>query len=157
MARSSRKKQLLVFTNVRMSVLAIVFVLFCLGAVVHFQNQEIETRDARRINDLKQMQTVLNYHYQLYKTYPLAEAPVCFEDLSAEIRSVVPWLVVLPQDPSHGNSAVQPRQACYNYLSPDGQSYILRAALEKNNFSMVHDNGSSEEWFEVSAPAIGSF
>ena len=94
------------------------------------------------------MQTMLHYHYELYETYPTINQFTCFSDIEGLFEALVPWLVTLPQDPLVGLEPDEPKDACYNYRS-DGDEYKLRAALEKNNFSMEQDGGASPEWFEL--------
>ena len=149
MVRGKQKQNIQFVQTVRMSVVLIVMVLVCIGFVVHFQRQEALIRDDRRIADLLQMQTVLSYHFELYGTYPIAGQFVCFDSLSDSLQSVVPWLVVLPQDPKKGNSPIRAEHACYNYQSKNGNEYKIRTVLEHNDFSMSHDGGRYDEWYEL--------
>ncbi len=113
------------------------------------EQKQSKYRDFRRFADMKQMQTVLNYHYELYGEYPRVAEFACFSEIESLIEGLVPWLVTLPIDPSKGTSPIDSDNACYNYRSDDGRHYKLRSILENNDFSMLHDNGSSDEWYEI--------
>ena len=134
----------------------LVVVAFTALILYAIEQKESKNRDQRRFADMKQMQTVLNYHYELYGEYPRVAEFACFSEIESLIEGLVPWLVTLPLDPNDGHSPIDAEKACYNYRSDDGRQYKLRSNLEKNSFSMIHDNGSSDEWYEIfTADAAG--
>ncbi len=128
---------------------ALIIVLVTVSLVFVLDRRGQKQRDARRFADIKQMQTVLSYHLELYGEYPQVSEFTCFSEIEGLIEGLVPWLVTLPVDPKEGNSANNPKSACYNYRSDNGQEYKIRTALEQNNFSMIYDGGSSDDWYEV--------
>jgi len=139
-------------------ILSLIFVLLFTSLVLYFiEQKESKTRDLRRFADIKQMQTVLNYHYELYSTYPQVSEFTCFTKIESLIEGLVPWLVTLPADPKTGMSATDSKHACYNYRSDDGRQYKLRTVLESNDFSMKHDNGSSDQWYEIFTEGAASW
>lgn len=127
-------------------------VILTVGVVYFLEQDNAKERDTRRMADLKQMQTMLNYHYGLYGSYPQVTEFTCFKDAEGLFEALVPWLVTLPEDPKKGAS-VEPDDACYNYRSDDGTAYKIRAVLEKNTFSMEQDGGVSGEWYELFSTA----
>lgn len=80
-------------------------------------------RDARRIADLRQVQTGLQLFYQKNSKYPdSAASDVNWTDLQTKLQTI--GVPNLPKDPSAANS--------YQYLSGGGgNTYVLSATLEE--------------------------
>lgn len=143
--RSRRKKK----ERVKIATMIIVVVVICIGILLQMAVSKQKIRDERRFADMKQMQTVLNYHFELYNAYPVSDTFMCFSQVGDLIEGLVPWLVTLPSDPQGGSSAEDPEAACYNYRSDTGKGYKIRASLERNSFSVEEDGGASDTWYEI--------
>lgn len=106
--------------------------------------------DARRIADIRHIQTVLELYYNTCRSYPLSDSPTSGcqcggsnKDVPTTLPVIVPTLIQidtsgkpcfgiksLPDDPDSAASGVA--QKHYEYGS-DGDGYALKAKLNKNN------------------------
>ncbi|MFH1522934.1 MAG: type II secretion system protein GspG [Patescibacteria group bacterium] len=106
----------------------ILFVIFFVSiistiAVVALNNARLKSRDARRISDIKQVQTALELYYNDNDKYPVVDS---WKELAREIRKKPTYMSSLPQDPL-GRDKYR-----YTYQSRDsGQDYLIRFELEE--------------------------
>ena len=89
-----------------------------------------ESRDARRIADIKQIQTSLEMYYSDKNGYPVVVSPIIlggqgYTCLGAEgfsnLCSGVTYFRAIPNDPFGGH---------YTYVSADGKKYEMKFTLE---------------------------
>ncbi len=104
------------------TVVFITAVLSTLSAVA-LNSARKKARDARRISDIKQLQTALELYYNDNNLYPIASN---IEDLSKIITkdSGVVYMSNLPKDPLNKYNFL------YSYQSNDGSSYEILYCLE---------------------------
>lgn len=90
-----------------------------------------KSRDARRMGDLKNVQSSLEVYYNKTGTYPniTASDPTGWQTLESTISGVLGSNFKLPRDPSGGTNTYY---YCPGAASPSGaiNSYILGAQLE---------------------------
>jgi len=97
------------FTLIEMLVVVAIIGLLSSTILIGLGNARGKARDARRISDLRQIQTGLeNYYSENRQTYP------------PDVYNVVSGL---PTDPQGGN---------YGYVRVSSQSYVLGACLEND-------------------------
>lgn len=107
------------FTLIELLVVMAILGLLALVGLGSYQTTQIKARDARRKNDLNQLQKALEMYNNDKRTYPLtADFPGsggAWRDASGEL-----YIKEVPADPKYGN---------YFYES-DGQYYKIYARLE---------------------------
>lgn len=101
------------FTLIELLVVIGIIVFAATIVIVSLNNASTKGRDARRLEDAKQIRNALTFHFDRYTQYPAALSDLVPEFLSA-----------LPTDPVG--------QVPYHYdLSPGGASYHLGMNLER--------------------------
>ena len=120
------------FTLIELLIVLAVVGLLSVVAVIALGNARASARDAVRLADYRDMQASLEIYYLDHLAYPVvSEAQVLGEGMQSclntdgfgEAGCPSPYLAVVPHDP--GNNA-------YRYVSEDGISYTIYAALEGN-------------------------
>lgn len=117
------------FTLIELILVAGIFGIFAAGivAVMNPSDQVLKANDARRKSDLTEIQRALETYYQDNGRYPVASGNKIFTTSLIDWgTSWQPYMNVLPDDPNGSNSYVY-------YSTPDGQSYILYASLERGS------------------------
>lgn len=98
-----------------------------------------KSRDAKRVADVKQIQTALELYFMERNTYPLSPTPIVlgrpntltltegkgFSDTSALLPGITIYMTKVPENPLAGGLP-------YTYESKDGKTYSLTFALEGN-------------------------
>jgi prepilin-type N-terminal cleavage/methylation domain-containing protein len=103
-------------------VIAIIGILSTL-AVVSLQNARKSARDAKRIADVKQMQTALELYFNDWQTYPTAL------NQSTSIASGTVYMVTIPTAPTPADNNCSTSNA-YNYAQDgSGVSYTITFCL----------------------------
>ncbi len=146
------------FTLVELLVVIAIIGLLASLAMVSLQNAKTNSRDARRKEDLSQMNTALNLYLTTTNNKfpcgnPAETSPNCTSENfycfgSSGLSDLVNQDVMmgLPSDPVDSRTSVA--TGCYNYRC-DGDDYKLRANLENDDNTMQNDGGSSDVWYEV--------
>ena len=116
------------FTLIELLIVIVILGLLMALGIGGFRSSQVKSRDARRKNDLAQIQRALELYFSDYKQYP---------DLNVASLSGGPWeddnetlyLKEFPQDPRFGD---------YDYvLGGSGTSYQLYARLENIRDSAI--------------------
>ncbi len=122
--------------------LVVIIIIGILAAVItgNFFTSLKKGRDARRKEDLGQIQRALEMYYEDKKAYPTAAASVGFpfsakfcETSSCAGEKI--YMQKVPNDPTGGQS--------YLYISDDGKSYQLYACLENNQQVLPYTTNNS--------------
>lgn len=92
--------------------------------VINIRGIQSKSRDARRISDLKKVQTALELYYADYRGYPMKNT---WENINTTLSSlstaIVPnFISTLPRDPLEGKPT--PDGNCYSGVSTHGYYYI---------------------------------
>ena len=115
------------FTLIELLVVIAIIGLLSSVILASLNGARIKSRDARRLADLKSLQTALELYYdsQSSPAYPTTSSGGT--TVASALTGIVPtYMQSLPTDPSR-NSTVP-----YKYCSIDGQGYALIASLEKS-------------------------
>lgn len=119
------------FTLIELLVVIAIIGLLSTLAVVALGSAREKSRDARRLSDIKQIQTALELFYTDNNSYPTSTSPVelgsaNYACLNAAGFGTAPcadaYMGLVPEDP--GNTGT------YQYQSADGSTYTLTTALE---------------------------
>lgn len=116
-------RQQLVGRGAGFTLIEILMVVGIIGLLMSFllvgvRPAQIQARDARRIADLRQVQTALELYFAKNGIYPLSPT---WANLMDDLRNAGIGVSNIPNDPRPGNS--------YLYAS-DGDIYVLGAVLE---------------------------
>jgi len=113
------------FTLIELLVVMAILAILATVGLVSFRTTQMKGRDARRKNDLGQIQKALEMYYNDYSSYPLTGTLPGgggkWEDDEGTL-----YMKEVPEDPKFGN---------YQYASADGSDYRLYARLENTNDS----------------------
>jgi len=93
-------------------------------SVINIKGIQSKSRDARRVGDLKKMQTALELYYSDYRGYPMKSTWENVNDsLSVLSLAIVPsYISKMPLDPLEGKAT--PDSNCYGGVSAHGYYYI---------------------------------
>ncbi|HDM31757.1 MAG TPA: type II secretion system protein [bacterium] len=135
------------FTLVELLVVIAIIGILATGLLVGLGTARKKARDARRIADLRSVQSSLEAYYAQNNEYPAATS---WEDLEDALKNAGIITSQLPNDPLKGWS--------YDYTDCDGkQRYIIRAQLEDPthncppNYSPPDTSGCSDPNFDCPA------
>ncbi len=121
------------FTLIELLVVIAIIGLLSTLAVVALGSARVKARDAKRLSDVKQVQTALELYYTDNSKYPTQTEPialgqgnaVCLENdaegWGASCANEA-YMGLVPNDPKAGSA--------YLYSSADGTSYEIKAVLE---------------------------
>lgn len=139
------------FTLVELLVVISIISLLSSIVLTSVNNARAKARDARRLTDVKQIQTALELYYDTNGRYPIALAYVggsTDEEWSRLLQpALAPYLSVLPKEQSRG--------LLYLYSSTNaGQKYGLMVSMEHpSNFHLVNNDGgrtnNNNHYYEV--------
>lgn len=128
------------FTLIELLVVIAIIGLLSSVVLASLNSARLKSRDARRLADLKQLQTALELYYgdQSPPTYPVTVAGGT--TLTSALASLAPnQMQSIPKDPSKADNST----TGYLYCSTDGQSYAMLVIMEKNNTRCVIAQGTS--------------
>lgn len=111
-------KKLKGFTLIELLVVIVIIGILASLVLINVNENRKSSRDAKRVSDLKSIQTALEMYYEQNTAYPVSD----WADVDSISVSLVPkYLPTLPQDPK--------QDANYIYKS-NGLDYKLKATLE---------------------------
>lgn len=121
------------FTLIELLVVLAIIGLLSTLAVVSLNNARQKSRDAKRLSDVKQIQTALELYFSDQGKYPVAATAVVIGASGQEtLSSTNGWATTAggtiymartPKNPTPGG-------ADYSYTSADGSTYTLKTTLE---------------------------
>lgn len=127
------------FTTIELLVVVVIIGLVITLSVLALGSARQKSRDAKRVTDIKQIQTALQLYHSLHNAYPLSGERILLgegvscggnpcltvssENGIAATAAGTPLLTLITANP-------QPGGAPYTYASPDGKSYELTFSLE---------------------------
>lgn len=125
---SSNKKG---FTLIELLVVIAIIGLLSTLAVIALGSARTKARDAKRLSDLKQVQTALELYYTDKAAYPTAAdgitlggaTALCLDNTTAGWAATCtsPYMGLVPKDPG---------STSYTYTSANGSTYTITATLE---------------------------
>ncbi len=123
------------FTLVELLVVIAIIGLLSTLAVVALNNARQKARDARRVSDIKQLQTSLELYYNDVNSYPIAAVALDTKDLCLSstnaLAAACAGTTYMSKIP--GNPSPQTDGGCaagnYMYTSADGTTYTLTYCL----------------------------
>ncbi len=121
------------FTLIELLVVIAIIGLLSTLAVVALGSARQKANDAKRLSDIKQIQTALELYYTDNNTYPIAASAIDLGDTaSACLNSTgfvttancgnTPYMGLIPAGPVSGEN--------YQYTSPSGTTYTITATLQ---------------------------
>jgi type II secretion system protein G len=127
------------FTLIELLVVIAIIGLLSSVVLASLNNARIKARDARRLSDLKSIETALELYYGDNNAYPTTASGGT--TVTSALASVLKptYMSDVPKDPSRADTS----STGYLYCSTDAQSYAVLAWLEKNSTYCVVASGSS--------------
>ena len=114
------------FTLIELLVVIAIIGLLSTLAVVALNNARQKARDARRVSDIKQIQTALELYYNDENGYPDGSAVGQEVDSGTDLlgpTSAVTYMSIIPTNPA-------PNGMTYTYLQGSASTYTLQYNLE---------------------------
>ena len=99
------------FTLIELLVVIAIIGLLSTLAVVALNNARLKSRDARRVADIKQMQTALELYFNDCGLYPLpvntvADGSIAADDGTCPGSETTKYMAIIPDDPTPGEDYV---------------------------------------------------
>jgi general secretion pathway protein G len=114
------------FTLIELLVVIAIIGLLSTLAVVALNNARQKSRDAKRVSDVKQIQTALELYYNDANTYPATVAVATGGTITYDSTT---YMQVVPSNPSPMNDGSCP-DSDYSYTQDDsGASYTLQYCI----------------------------
>ena len=133
--KSFTLKKFKAFTLIELLVVIAIIGLLATLSVLALQNARINSRDAKRLADVKQLRSALELYYNDAGHYPTAD-----EFNSGKIEYYTPgvgtstYMMQIPSAPTPADGSCSNAENTYTYL-PDanGSTYVLNFCIAKNN------------------------
>ena len=120
------------FTLVELLVVIAIIGLLSTLAVVALNNARQKSRDARRVSDVKQIQTALELYYNDENGYPPTAGVVTGGAITGAISGVT-YMALVPSNPTPADVTAAEDAACggtdYTYTSTITSTYTLQYCL----------------------------
>lgn len=119
------------FTLIELLVVIAIIGLLSTLSIVALNSARARSRDARRVSDIKQIQTALEMHFNAFNTYPTGTSTTLTSIASGTtvFMTLVP-AAPTPVDNASGTSSCTIATNAYTYTMTDsGASYTLRYCL----------------------------
>ncbi|MFA4872685.1 MAG: prepilin-type N-terminal cleavage/methylation domain-containing protein [Patescibacteria group bacterium] len=120
------------FTLIELLVVIAIIGLLATLAVVALNNARTKSRDAKRVSDIKQIQTALELYYSDQNKYPTVAAATLLGSGALQclgtagwgaVGCAVPYMGLVPSNPT-------PNAVPYTYSGPTESSYTITFSLE---------------------------
>jgi len=123
------------FTLIELLVVITIIAILIAVVSTSFINAQMKSRDGRRKNDLKSVQSALDLYFETNGKYPASSIDgkiTCNTPIdwgNTFICDTTTYMQQLPKDPAYQTDA----NKGYYYSNPSSFSYVLSAALENSN------------------------
>ncbi|MBI2989665.1 MAG: type II secretion system protein GspG [Candidatus Magasanikbacteria bacterium] len=119
------------FTLIELLVVIAIIALLSTLAVVALGSARKKANDAKRLSDIKQMQTALELYYTDNNEYPTTTASgVTLGSASTACLNTSGFATANCADPFMGQVPSDPGNNAYTYTSTDGTTFSITATLE---------------------------
>ena len=135
----SRRRKDAGFTLIELLVVIAIIGMLASIILASLNSARIKSRDARRLADLKQVQTALELYYSDNNTYPTTASGGTTVTSALGTTLAPSYIQTVPKDPSRTDNST----TGYLYCSTDGQSYAFLTDQEKTNAYCVVGQGTS--------------
>lgn len=131
--------------------LVVIAIIGILSSVVlaSLSTARLKSRDARRLSDMRQLQTALELYYSVNNSYPGSATTNVSTDLATLAPANIP---VIPKDPQDPGAHSSPSN--YRYCA-NTQNYVLLATLERTNSWCSVSTGADPCGWSSAFPACG--
>ncbi len=127
------------FTLIELLVVIAILGILSTLAVVSLQNARTKGRDARRVSDVKQIQTALELYYNDQTSYPVEATAVTLgatgqttlssDNGFSDSPSGTTYVANVPTAPTPADGSCTSAQNNYSYTSADGSTYTITYCL----------------------------
>ncbi|MEI7451750.1 MAG: FISUMP domain-containing protein [Candidatus Falkowbacteria bacterium] len=125
------------FTLIELLVVIAIIGILATIAVVALQNARAKARDARRVADVKQVQTALELFFNDMQRYPATAEFNAGSIFSTTTNGTTTYMAKIPVAPTPADGACNKDNNTYSYLAkPDGSSYTISYCLAGNTGSI---------------------
>ncbi|MEK7623553.1 MAG: prepilin-type N-terminal cleavage/methylation domain-containing protein [Patescibacteria group bacterium] len=126
------------FTLIELLVVIAIIGLLSTLAIVALSSAREKARDAKRLSDLRQIQTALELYYTDNNNYPTAATAINLGDTNYACLNGSGWAATGCANPYMGLVPTDPTTATYySYTSADGTTYTIDATLEGTTNNMT--------------------
>ncbi|MFA4942030.1 MAG: FISUMP domain-containing protein [Patescibacteria group bacterium] len=133
-----RHKSKSAFTLIELLVVIAIIGLLATVSVIALNNARSKSRDAKRVSEIKQIQTALELYYNDQNRYPLtAEFISGGEIFSTSSYGTTTYLAHIPSAPTPADGACSDSENIFTYTSNDGSSYSLTFCLGVNTGTLT--------------------
>jgi len=119
------------FTLIELLVVVAIIGLLAAMAVIALGNARAKARDARRVADIRQIQTALELYYLDKNVYPdLGNGSICGKTIQSDVATYMAAAPCNPTPVNDGNCPSTGNATTYYYtLREDGKSYTIEYCL----------------------------
>ncbi len=134
------------FTLIEILIVVAIIGILASVALVGLNPVQQKGRDARRISDLRQIQTSLELYFTKNGAYPTAST---FDELKTALTRAGIGVNNIPDDPR------SPARVYQYGVSSDGSTYVLGATLEDGSNPVLNDSLGKDGQVDVNGISCG--
>ena len=140
-SRIAARRHLTGFTLIELLIVIAIIGLLSSLIISSINEVRARTRDAKRLEDLRQVASGLEMYFNDHFHYPVYDSMVgCFDEVPSFLS---PEYIITPKDPL-------PHKYCYCYKTDkSGLNYKSAAYLEKNKENALNDGGTANLYYEI--------